>query len=78
LAACGKIHGLTAEDGALAARGLRAVLVGDREPFTFEYNNQEGTQERRYLVLVSPVAFVSGTAVVSHLDITERDLSESS
>jgi hypothetical protein len=76
LAACGTIRGLTAEDGALAARGLRAVLVGDREPFAFEYNSQEGTQERRYLVLVSPVAFVSGSAVVCHHVITARQLAD--
>jgi diguanylate cyclase (GGDEF)-like protein len=72
LAGNGKTRSLVAEEGSLAARGLRAVLVGDREPFAFEYNRQEGAQARRYLVLVSPVAFVSGAAVVSHLDITER------
>lgn len=62
-------HGAPAPDGGVWADYL------DREPFTFEYAAPEGSQARRYLVLVSPVAFVSGTAIVSHLDITEPQTS---
>ncbi len=70
LAFCDSAQGPLAADAALAGRGLRAVLAGDRESFSLEYDVSDGNGPHRLLMLVSPVASREGGAVVTHLDIT--------
>jgi PAS domain S-box-containing protein len=63
---------------ALEAEGIRAVLEGRREQFTFESPTREGEQVRWYLLVVSPLyedARISGV-LLSRMDITTRKLSE--
>jgi DNA-binding CsgD family transcriptional regulator len=62
LAFCEGAQGQRAAEATLAGRGLRAVLAGDREAFSLEYDVGDDAGARRFLMLVSPVA--------SHLDIT--------
>ena len=76
LAVCANARGPGAEDASLAARGLGAVLAGDRDAFALEYDCDSTTQRRRFLMTVSPVASGAGAAVVAHLDITARHLAE--
>ena len=70
LAFCDSALGPLAADAALAGRGLRAVLAGDRDAFCLEYDVADGDGPRRLLMLVSPIASQAGGAVVTHLDIT--------
>jgi diguanylate cyclase (GGDEF)-like protein len=72
LAFCDSAHGPLAADAALAGRGLRAVLAGDRDAFSLEYEVADGDGLRRLLMLVSPVASPAGGAVVAHLDLPAR------
>ena len=76
LAVCENARGVGAEDASLAARGLRAVLAGDRDAFTLEYDCDSPIQRRRFLMTASPVASGVGAAVVAHLDITASHLAE--
>jgi PAS domain-containing protein len=69
-------QGPGAADAALAARGLGAVLAGDRDAFTLEYDVVDDSDARRFLMLVSPVASGRAGAVVAHLDITARHIAE--
>jgi diguanylate cyclase (GGDEF)-like protein len=74
LAFCESAHGPLAADAALAGRGLRAVLAGDRDAFSLEYEVADDDGPRRLLMLVSPVASRAGGAVVEHLDLTANDI----
>jgi len=76
LAVCDSARGPGADDAALAARGLRAVLAGDREAFALEYDCDSPTERRRFLMMVSPVASGAGAALVVHMEITSRYLAE--
>jgi EAL domain-containing protein (putative c-di-GMP-specific phosphodiesterase class I) len=60
LAVCENARGVGAEDASLAARGLRAVLAGDRDAFTLEYDCDSPIQRRRFLMTASPVASGAG------------------
>lgn len=70
LAFCDSALGPLAADAALAGRGLRAVLAGDRDAFCLEYDVADGDGPRRLLMLISPIASRAGGAVVTHIDIT--------
>ena len=70
LAFCEGAQGQRAAEATLAGRGLRAVLAGDNEAFSLEYDVGDDEGARRFLMLVSPVASRRGGAVVAHLDIT--------
>jgi len=70
---CDSAQGPLAADAALAGRGLRAVLAGDRDSFALEYDVADGGGPRHLLMLVSPVVSRAGGAVVVHLDITSPD-----
>jgi signal transduction histidine kinase len=80
LAACRCATGEGAEAAAKVAGGIEAVLSGEREQFTLEYPCDAPDQPRWFLLSVTPLA-VEGNgsirgAVVTHLDITQRKLSE--
>ncbi len=63
---------------ALEAEGIRAVLEGRREQFTFESPRPNGGKARWYMLMVSPLRVdgrISG-ALLSRMDITTRKVSE--
>lgn len=62
--------------GEEAAAGIRRVIDGERDDFLLEYPCHHGGQERWFLMQVARVAEPSGGVVVSHLEITERVLTE--
>jgi diguanylate cyclase (GGDEF)-like protein len=70
---CDSALGPLAADAALAGRGLRAVLAGDRDAFCLEYDVADDDGPRRLLVLISPIASRVGGAVVTHIDVTAHD-----
>jgi PAS domain S-box-containing protein len=76
LAVCDDALGNGADDASLAARGIRAVLAGNRDLFQLEYDCDSPGRQRRFLLLAAPVAAGPGGAVVAHLDITDRRLAE--
>lgn len=79
LAACRSAVGDGAEDAAKAAAGIEAVLAGESEQFTLEYPCHAPHEQRWFLLTVSPLASndraIRG-CVITHLNITDRKLSE--
>lgn len=71
LAVCDRCSGPGAEDAAVAARGVRAVLSGELKFFDFEYDFPGTRSSVRFVLHVSALP-TAGGAVVAHLDITER------
>jgi PAS domain S-box-containing protein len=76
LAVCENARGAGAEEAFLTAGGLRAVLSGDREDFSLEYDCSDDGGPRRFILNVSPLSTGSGAVLVAHLDITGRHLAE--
>jgi len=76
---CEGANGDCAEEAHRAAAGIRAVLAGTTKQFSLEYACHSPTEQRWFLLLVTPVqtGFPAG-AVVMHIDITERKLAEES
>lgn len=70
----------TGADDDLTARmvlhGIRAVLAGERDSFTFEYPCHAPGEERWFLLNVTPLRLPGGGAVAAHTDITARKLAE--
>ena len=61
---------------AQAAAGLRAVLSGAEESFSFDYPVYGTDEEHWFVMQVSPLRTETGGAVVHHVDITDRKLYE--
>ena len=62
---------------ARAVDGLEAVIEGDRELFTMEYPCHTADEKQWFLMRVAPLpAADRGSAVVAHVDITQRKLAE--
>ena len=59
-----------------AMNGLSEVLAGTRPLFTLEYPCHSATEKRWFLLTAAPLKRAEGGAVVSHLNITDRKLSE--
>ncbi|MDO8906742.1 PAS domain-containing protein [Hydrogenophaga sp.] len=85
LDACGQEDGGGASDtetdsekGVVAA-GLRAVLAGERANFSIEYPCDSSTEQRWFMLMVTPLATgpLAG-AVVMHIDISARARAEQS
>jgi signal transduction histidine kinase len=85
LQTCRCVMGDEATAAARVADGIEQVLRGECEQFTFEYPCHAPDEQRWFLLNVTPLvsdALASGDdpsplgAVVSHLNITERKLSE--
>jgi PAS domain S-box-containing protein len=55
-----------------ALDGIRSVMEGSRESFQIEYPCNSPTEERWFLMKVSPLKREEGGAIVSHVNITER------
>ncbi len=75
---CNGLHGMDKSDMARASRGLRDVLENRVLRFRLEYRCSCSAEDRWFRLEISPVrnALREG-AVVMHVDITDRVLSES-
>ncbi|GAB4214756.1 MAG: chemotaxis protein CheB [Rhodoferax sp.] len=67
---CQSVHGTTDASAQVAQRGLREVLEGRRPSFSLEYPCHSPTQQRWFVMHVSPVQGDQPGVVISHLDIT--------
>ena len=76
LDAQGRVWGAEADEAVLADGGIRAVLSGQRDRFTLEYDAGGKEEGERFLLYVSPLIGRTGMAVVAHLDITDRHRAE--
>lgn len=77
LQVCDSSTGVWSEGAAVFAEGLRSVLSGQREEFTFEYPCHSPTERRWFVARVT--RFSAGglaRAVIAHEDITERRRAE--
>jgi len=64
-----------ADEGSDSARGIAAVLRGERAEFKLEYPCHSPTRQRWFRMSVTPFGGAAGGAVVSHFDITAQRLS---
>ena len=64
------------EEGAAARLGLQAVLTGQQDDFYLEYPCHSPTEQRWFLMHVSPLVGAGRGVVVAHQNITERKLVE--
>ena len=78
LAVCRNSTGPESEQAAGACQGIMAVLDGWLPVFRLEYPCHSPQQQRWFVMSVTPLGAGEGGAVVSHTDITERKLSETS
>jgi PAS domain S-box-containing protein len=76
LDACRSASGDGRYDAETAIAGIRSVLEGRSKQFLLEYPCHAPHEQRWFLQTVSPLSGPKGGAVVSHLDITARKLSE--
>ncbi len=74
---CERATGIDQAEARKVAAGLRSVLSGDQRNFTWEYPCHSPTMQRWYVLTATPLSDDRQKGVVvSHLDITERKLSE--
>ena len=74
---CDNAQGDTAAEAQQVAAGIRAVLAGAVKSVSLEYPCHSPTEQRWFLMAVTPLADQSPHgAVVMHLNITERKLAE--
>ena len=77
LATCRCCDGEGADVARKVADGIESVLRGDTESFTFEYPCHAPHEQRWFLLSVTPLSAAPGRgAVVTHINITDRKLSE--
>lgn len=77
LTVCDTAAGPMAEEAAAAAAGIRAVIAGQRDDFYLEYPCHSPTQERWFILRVTPFAEPAPRrVVVAHINITERKMAE--
>ncbi len=78
LRTCDGASGISSEQAAPAAVGIRKVLAGELPEFRLEYPCHSPTEQRWFLMYVTPLPQGAriGGAVVSHLLITDRILAE--
>ena len=66
-----------ASEGAMAAHdGIQAVLAGQFPSFTLEYPCHSPTEQRWFLMVVTPLGTPRREVVISHVNITERKKAE--
>ena len=74
---CELAQGTGTNEAQLAAAGIRSVLAGSDMSFSFEYACHSPTQQRWFLMTVTPLSDNTlGGAVVMHLNISERKQAE--
>ena len=72
---CDGAEGDDALEAHQIADGIRSVLKGDAESYSIEYSSHFPSDQRWYLLSVTPLATGRGSgAVVMHLNITEQKL----
>jgi PAS domain S-box-containing protein len=77
LRVCESAARLNAEESAVFAEGIRAVLSGQREGFEMEYPCHSPTERRWFIGRVTPFSCTETPwAVVAHENITERKVAE--
>jgi len=77
LGVCDSAHGDDAFEAKQAAAGIRSVLDGDAKNFSLEYPCHSPTEQRWFLMTVTPLSDGRPKGVVvMHLDITERKRAE--
>jgi PAS domain S-box-containing protein len=59
-----------------AAKGIKDVLSGQKNQFTCEYPCHSSTEERWFLLTVTPFLFDHGGVVITHTNITKRKIAE--
>ncbi|WP_187266065.1 bifunctional diguanylate cyclase/phosphodiesterase [Alkalisalibacterium limincola] len=70
---CDRAHGVDCVEAVPVAEGIRAVLAGRSRKFSLEYPCHSATQQRWFLLEVTPLAANGGEGVVvMHMNITER------
>jgi len=74
---CRSAEGAGADNAALAAGGITAVLTGSRKQFQMEYPCHTSSRKRWFSMTVSPLARDRSGVVVVHVEITERHEAES-
>ncbi len=73
---CARSAAAGCEDAALAGAGLRAVLAGETVHTELEYPCPSPAANRWFLLRITPLAWPTPGAVVSHVNITRRKTAE--
>ena len=77
LLVCDEACGSDSSEAFRVAQGIRTVLTGEAENFSIEYPCNSPSEERWFLMNVTPLGRgVPNGAVVMHLDITQRKKGE--
>ena len=76
LQVCRNAYGEGAEAAAQTAAGIQAVLEGRESLFMLEYTCHSPKQKHWFVLHATPLLHDQGGAVVSHINITDRVLSE--
>lgn len=63
-------------ESAVVEAGVRAVLEGEQNGFTYEYGVDLSPNPRWYFLQVSPLLAERGGVVITHTDITERKVAQ--
>jgi PAS domain S-box-containing protein len=73
---CEAATGDCSEEANVVRSGIESVLNGIVDHFRMEYPCHSSTEERWFLLQVTPLIYGGGGVVVSHLNITERRMIE--
>jgi PAS domain S-box-containing protein len=76
LAVCAASAGPECRDGAAAAEAIRRVLAGEADGATLDYPCHSPTEQRWFLMNVTPLRRGRGAAVVAHTNVTPLRLAE--
>ncbi len=76
LEVCKSVVGNCADEALATYRGIRAVLAGEQQEFSLEYPCHSPTEQRWFLMTVTPFKETQDYVVVSHLNITQRKQAE--
>lgn len=76
LEVCQSVHGSSAEEALATYKGIRDVFAGEQQEFSLEYPCHSPTEQRWFLMTVTPFKETNDYVVVSHLDITQRKQAE--
>lgn len=73
---CRSTDGVDDVDGESVHAGIASVLAGHLASFHYEYPCHSPTQQRWFMMSITPVQEAEGYFVISHSDITQRKLVE--
>jgi diguanylate cyclase (GGDEF)-like protein/PAS domain S-box-containing protein len=77
LATCKSAPGGTASEAHQVAEGIRSVLAGETKSFSIEYHCHSSTEERWFVLMVTPLVDDQHRGVVvMHLDVTAKTQAE--